>query len=84
MLLEAIAKFFLGIFEAVLSLLPPVSVQLPTGSIGALGNIISGVAYFLPIGLIVTLIMISLSIDMIILIWRIILRIKSFVPTWGN
>ncbi|GHV41277.1 hypothetical protein FACS189490_07850 [Clostridia bacterium] len=42
------------------------------------------VDYFLPIPQMIGLFLLSSGYDIVITVWRLILRIKSFIPTMGN
>jgi len=83
MLIELLARFFLGIFESIFSALPTVNVTLPSGTVGTLSSIIASVAYFIPVGLIANLIMVMFSIDIGIFVYRFVIRIIRFVPFIG-
>jgi hypothetical protein len=83
MLFELIGTLFFGAFTWLMSLLPPISVQLPDGAVGALSNILMGVGYFFPVELYVTLIIALFLLRNGLLIWRIFLRIVKFIPGIG-
>lgn len=84
MITELIIKLFFRLFEGLLTLLPEIQGRIPDGFISLFGNFIKSVAYFLPLGVLLPMIVLSFSVDIFGVIWKIILRIKSFIPGMGN
>lgn len=84
MILKAIFSVLLAIPKLIISLFPSVSVELPEGVMNYMSYICKFVGYFIPVKGLVALFMINFSIEMAHIVWSIILRIKSFIPTMGN
>lgn len=57
--------------------------SLPAGVYDTLYNISKGVGYVLPLPFLLSISAIKLGIHSFRLIWSVILRIKSFIPTMG-
>lgn len=85
------------ITEAILSvLLYPISllfsgldfvlpvISIPEGVFNGLGTLIGFAAFFLPLSAILPIFIIKFALTNFDLIWKLILRIKSFIPTMGG
>lgn len=59
------------------------SFELPSGIYTTLYNISKGVGYVLPLPFLISISVIKIGIHSFRLVWSIILRIKSFIPTMG-
>lgn len=83
MLLKAIFGLLLAIPKAIISLFPSVDILLPDGVMSGASTVLGYVGYFLPIKGLLPIIVLGLALDNAQLIWAIVLRIKSFIPTMG-
>jgi hypothetical protein len=57
---------------------------IPPGGVEGIANIIQATAYLLPVDFVIVLLGISFALDFGLVVWRVALRAKSFVPFWGN
>lgn len=78
-----ITNAIISLIEAVLDLLPNFNVEVFSFDGSALSLFLVA-GYFLPIKTISTLFSLSLAITGLRLVLAIILRVKSFIPGWGN
>lgn len=60
------------------------NLELPPSMFDILYDVTHGLGYFLPVQLLMTLAIFQLSCHAFRFTWYLILRAKSFVPTWGN
>lgn len=84
MILDAILNFLFTPILAIFNLLPDISISIPTEIYNVLHNVTSGIGYILPMNTILTVLAIKYSIIGFELMWKLILRIKSFIPTMGD
>lgn len=73
-----------GVFTLVSNLLnglPFLTFQIPFESFQNIQSLFNGIAFFLPIGTISLIFEIKLGLIGFRIIWSIILRVKSFIPT---
>lgn len=86
MITEAILSVFLyPISLLILGLdfvLPTISI--PAGVFDGLGTLIGFAAFFLPLGSILPIFLIRFGLTNFDLIWKVVLRLKSFIPTMGG
>lgn len=86
MITEAILSLFLypiSLLFSGLDLVLPV-INIPDGVFNGLGTLIGFAAFFLPIGAILPIFIIRFGLTNFDLIWKLILRVKSFIPTMGS
>lgn len=85
MITEKIIDIFILIPKLCLNFLPTFEFSLPDVSIfNYFIDVLSYIAYILPLGHIITIFTLSFFITNFRVIWTIILRIKSFIPTMGG
>lgn len=88
MILESLCNVFFGILEMFLRLLPTLEFSVNLSSLEELlitfSNIFIGIGYLLPVKALLPVITLSLLMDSSHIIWAIIIRIKSFIPTMGS
>lgn len=84
MITEAIFKIFLVIPNLLINLLPAITWTIPAGIFDVLGSIMHGLAYFLPLPGLVPILVFSTSFYAVKIVWALLLRIKSFIPTMGS
>lgn len=88
MILESLCNIFFGILEMFLRLLPTLEFSVNLSSLEELlitfSNIFIGIGYLLPVKALLPVITLSLLMDSSHIIWAIIIRIKSFIPTMGS
>lgn len=84
MIFEFIINLFLKLFKGFISLLPNLSFSIPSGIINTLVSFFVGVNYFFPIKALMPIITFSIGLTAFRLLYNIILRIKSFIPTMGD
>ena len=70
--------------KALLSLLPDMAISIPDGVFNWILDIARAVGYLLPIKSLLAILGMSLSIRGFQIVWALILRVKSFIPTMGN
>lgn len=85
MITTAVMNFTMLIPLGILMLLDPFefNIVLPDNIFNALSDMTSGVAYVVPVGTFLTIFSIRISILIFKCTWSVIIRIKSFIPTFG-
>lgn len=78
-----ITSAIISLLDLILGLLPDFKVEVFEFGGSAL-SLLASVGYFLPMKTISTLLSLSLGITGLRIILAIILRVKSFIPGWGN
>ena len=84
MIFTAIINLFLLLFKGLISLLPTLSFTIPTNICSTIANFFSGVTYFFPIRALLPILAFSISLTAFKIVYNLILRIKSFIPTMGD
>ena len=84
MITELILKFLLLPITNILNILPDFSLSIPDNILDGLSSIFSCLGFIFPIKGLLPILAFSLSIKFFHIIWALILRIKSFIPTEGN
>lgn len=79
-----VTDFFYNIAYTMLSWLPDLNFQIPAEFQDTFFNLFNSVVYFLPVRLCLPIIIFWLSFQTFKIIWKIILRIKSFIPGMGD
>lgn len=81
---KLIIDFILLIPNTLLDLLPDMSVAIPSNISEGLNNILGLLGFVFPVKGLLLILSLSFGIKGFHIIWAIILRIKSFIPTEGN
>jgi len=86
MIIEAILNVFFGLTRGIINFLPLINLDdLPfSGADSWVIQILVIVAYWTPISALLPLIIFTVSVEVIQFKWAVFLRLKSFIPTWGN
>ena len=84
MITQNIVTFFVNIGKGLLGLFPVIPASLPQGIASALGSVFQGIGYVIPFWAILPILALSFLFDHLKIFWAIALRLKSFVPFWGN
>lgn len=84
MITEAILNVLAFIPNLLLDGMQGLSLSLPDNIFNGLNSIFGCLGYIFPIGGLLVILGISFTIKNFQIIWAIILRIKSFIPTMGN
>lgn len=79
-----VTDFFYNILYTMLSWLPNLSFEIPTEFQDTFFNLFNSVVYFFPVRLCMPIIIFFLGFQTFKFIWKIILRIKSFIPGMGG
>jgi hypothetical protein len=87
MIIELFIDFFLSFILGLFGIMPglnALNVAIPSEMSDTMLSIFSFSAYFIPIGGLLQIFLIFVTLDVGLLIWRFVMRIKSFIPTMGN
>lgn len=84
MITELILKFIFLPVTALISLLPDISFSIPDNIFNGLKEIFGLLGFIFPVKGLLVILTTSISIKLFHIIWALILRIKSFIPTEGN
>lgn len=84
MITESILKFVFLPVTALISLLPDISFSIPENIFEGLRDILGVLGFIFPIKGLLIILATSISINSFHIIWALILRLKSFIPTEGN
>lgn len=84
MIIDAILGVVLAIPNMLLDSIGDLSVSIPDGVFSFLDWMLPSLNYWLPISSLVPLIVIELAVMGFKIIWAIVLRVKSFIPTMGS
>lgn len=84
MITKLIIDFLLFLPNALLDLLPNITIAIPDNIAEGLNSILSLLGFVFPVKGLLVILGLSFSIKAFHIIWAIILRIKSFIPTEGN
>jgi hypothetical protein len=80
---EFITSAFCGLIIKAINQLPDIDFTIPENVFDGLKYIFDGIAYFIPIKALLPILFIDISISVFQIVWALILRIKSFIPTMG-
>lgn len=83
MITEAIINIFLAIPNLLIALLPTTNLSFPDSLTSICDTLFFGLGYILPIGGLMPIFVCSFILSNFRIVWAIILRIKSFIPTMG-
>lgn len=84
MITDFIINVFLALPMALLDLLPDIDISINDNVFYGIETFVCNVAYIFPIKALMPIIIISSSLINFDIIWSIILRLKSFIPTMGG
>lgn len=84
MLIEWLLTPFFKIMGFFISLLPVVDFNIPAGVFDVLPSLLNGIGYFIPIRGLLPILVFSISFHSFRFVYRVILRIKSFIPFIGG
>jgi hypothetical protein len=84
MILGLIIRAFFWVASGLIRLIPIVDVKIPIEFINALSSLVAAIHFFLPVSFLATILALSIGIRASFIVWRVVLRGKSFVPMWGN
>lgn len=84
MIISAIISTFLKLCSFLISLFPFIDFGVSTDFLTMLSSMMAYLYYFFPVNYLVYILSVSIALDVSRMGWQIILRIKSFVPMWGN
>jgi len=83
MITEALIAMFFGFIKLIMPTYHG-TFGLPDNFIDMFQSILESVRWFLPLNVLVPMFLVSVGIDIFHITWKIILRIKSFIPTMGG
>lgn len=83
MITESILNIFLGIPELLIMLIPTTDIRLPTDILSGASSILQGIGYVVPIGALSPIFVTDFVLTNFKIIWALIIRVKSFIPTMG-
>ena len=83
MITDSILNSFMALPTLLLAALPEFSVSIPEGVLEWVYDIANAVAYLLPLPQLLPILVISLTLKGAQIVWAILLRVKSFIPTMG-
>lgn len=78
-IITTIVSFITGIISS----LPSIDFNIPDNVLEGLSYISQYVNYFIPVSALMPILVINVSLSVFHIVWSIILRIKSFIPTMG-
>ena len=81
MLIEWLIAPFFSLFGWFVELLPTIDITIPDGVFSVLPNLLNGIGYFIPVRGLLPILLFSISIHSFRFVYKVILRIKSFIPT---
>lgn len=84
MITDAFINVLLALPVLLLKALPNFSISFDDSVFDTLSNILQLVAYIIPVGGLLPILVISFALTAFKISWAITLRIKSFIPTMGN
>lgn len=84
MITELILKFIFLPVNALIDILPNISFSIPDNIFNGLKDILGMLGFIFPVKGLLVILGTSISIKLFHIIWALILRIKSFIPTEGN
>lgn len=84
MLIEFITGKFLDSIGWILDFMPAIPWNAPKEFVTMFSQMIVMVAYFLPLPVLAPLLAMSIAFDIFNIVWKLILRVKSFIPFMGD
>lgn len=84
MIVEAFFNIFFFLPNLIISWLPGINIGIPDGVLDGLSDLFKGLGYFLPIGGLLPILIVSLTLDSFKIIMAIFVRLKSFIPFMGD
>lgn len=84
MVLKLLFQLILALPKALINSFPTFSFVIPDNIFDVLVSMFSSVGYFLPVNELLPILILSLALDVFRVVWAIIIRLKSFIPTMGS
>ena len=84
MITETIIDVLCKLGVAVINLLPVVSVMIPGSVLNTIKTLVGALGYIVPVKQLMPIIAISTALATWNVSWSLMLRLKSFLPNWGN
>lgn len=83
MVTDAIANFFISAFINVIPSGPVMDLKIPPEVLIGLNSLLSNLGYVFPIKQLLPILLTSTSVTLFKIVWAVVIRVKSFVPTMG-
>lgn len=83
MITDAILLLFIAPANAMITLMPSFQATIPADLFSYLISITVSLAYIFPISGLMQILLVSITIKGTQILWAIIIRVKSFIPTMG-
>lgn len=83
MITEAVLNVFFVLPALLINLLPSINIALPNDLVNITSTLFKGLGYVLPIAGLMPILLFSLALNSFHIIWAIVIRVKSFIPTMG-
>lgn len=83
MIIEEILKFFALPCNLLIDALPTFSIEIPQGAFDTLMTVVKSASYVIPFQFLLPILAISFGLKTSQIVWAIIIRVKSFIPTMG-
>ena len=83
MITDALLSVLTAIPMGLISLLPEVDFEIPQGALNWIYDIANAVGYLLPVKSLAGILIVAFSIKAFQIVWALLLRVKSFIPTMG-
>lgn len=83
MIFDTLMNLILAPIDFLISLIPDINISIPSGVLGAVGDVFGSIGYITPWKTVITILSISFALVAIRITWAIIIRVKSFIPTMG-
>ena len=84
MIVEAILNLFIGLAFLILNLIPTLEFAIDENILNGASQIFQGLGSILPIPQLLPIFLIWFTVANFSIIWTIILKIKSFIPSMGD
>lgn len=84
MIFTVIINLFLLLFKGLIIILPTLSFTIPDNICRTIANFFAGVTYFFPIKALLPILIFSVALNSFKILYNLILRVKSFIPTMGD
>lgn len=79
-IITSVISFITGVIDN----LPDIEFNIPDNVLSGFGYVAQYINYFVPVAELMPILAISVSLSVFHIVWAIILRIKSFIPTMGS
>jgi len=84
MITAFLVNMFIYMNVAFLSVLPNMNFTIPQGVTDTICGVVQSACYFLPVTLLLPILLFSFGLSTFKVVWAIVLRVKSFIPTMGD